>query len=109
MKFRPLSDWLLVKLDAPKKRSDIIETLSTSRIYTGIIVRTGPGRYFSDGVFQAMDVKEGERIAFFKENTTTKLGQQLSKSLMELGDNLTLIRANDVLFICSEDVVLEAL
>jgi len=109
MKFKPFSDWLLVKVDPPKKRSELIETVTPSRICTGVVLKAGPGRHFSDGVFQKMDVAPDERIAFFRENMVTKSGQQITKSLMDLGDNLALIRANDVLFVCSEDVSLEAL
>lgn len=106
---RPLHDWLLIKLDPPRAQEGLIQRVREERLVTGTVLRAGPGRTFSDGVYHAMDVAQGERVAFFRENMTTKQGQLLGAVLENLAEHLCMVRANDVLFVCLGDVHVEGL
>jgi co-chaperonin GroES (HSP10) len=111
MKFRPLSDWILVKFNPLQKRSSIIELVGEgeSAVRTGVVLRTGPGRPMEkkSGVIP-MDVKEGDHITFLRWHQEHRPGKANSEALKqmstELGEDLTLIRQNDILFVYEGDV-----
>lgn len=114
MKFRPISDWILVKFDPLKKRSDIIELAGdndTSAVRTGTVVRPGPGRPRNAGGVVPMAVKGGDRIAFLRWHQEHRPGKAnaevLKKMSAELGEDLTLIRQNDILFVFEGDVTVD--
>lgn len=113
MQFRPFSDWILVKFDPLKKRSDIIELAGdadTSAVRTGTVLRPGPGRPTKKGV-APMLVKEGDRITFLRwhqEHRPGKANAEVLKTMSaELGEDLTLIRQNDILFVFEGDVTVD--
>lgn len=111
MNFRPLSDWLLARFDPLKKRSGIIEIAGdndTSAVRTGTVLRVGPGKPLDNGSLAPMDVKEGDRITFLRWHQEHRPGKANSEALKqmstELGEDLTLVRQNDILFVFEGDV-----
>lgn len=112
---RPLSDWMLVKFDPLKKRSDIIELAGdkdTSSVRTGTVLRAGPGKPFAkkSGV-HPMEVKEGDRITFLRwhqEHRPGKATAEVLKQLSaELGEDVFIIRQSDILFVFDGDLTVD--
>lgn len=102
---RPLSDWLLVRLDPPKKRSAVLEIAgdnNTSAVRTGTVLRTGPGKGTSKGRIP-MQVKPEARVCFLRWHDEHRPGKVLKETLnkhysLESSDDVMLIREGDVLF-----------
>ncbi len=97
---RPLSDWILVRLDKfEENRGSIIilEDSSANPILTGTVEAVGPGRKIEDRK-APVGVEKGEKVAFLRWHLEHKSGKQRSSFLSDLGEDLALIRAADVLF-----------
>jgi len=112
--FRPWSDWILVKFDPLRKRSDIIEIAGdgdTSVVRTGTVVQPGPGRITKKGTHAPMDVQVGDRITFLRWHQEHRPGKANSETLKrmsaELGEDLTLIRQGDILFMFDGDITVD--
>lgn len=102
MTFRPLNNWVLVKLDPEPPavyNGGTIIMMHPALIRQGSVVRVGPGRTFSDGVYKHTELKVGERVAFLSAVLDTKQGHQIEGTLSE-GE--ALIREDDVLFVIEE-------
>jgi len=114
VQLRPCSDWILVRFDPPQKRSGIIELAgdnSTSPARTGTVVRTGPGKPKDSGGFAPMEVKENDRVVFLRWHEEHRPGKATSETLRkmadEIGEDLVLIRQNDVLFVFDGDITVD--
>ncbi len=99
MKFRPIKDWVLVKLDPIPKYSHGIELVHGGRVRTATVISTGPGKENEEGILQPIQVSKGEKIAFFREHLEHQQGKNLTSKLEDLGDGLGLLREMDILFI----------
>lgn len=98
MKVSPLHDWMLVKMDPLNDQYRGIHLAGRGRIRTGEVLRVGPG-HKKGALTVPLDVRVGERVSFFRENLEHKQGRQLQSVLHEMGEDLALIRSNDVLFV----------
>jgi co-chaperonin GroES (HSP10) len=111
----PLSDWLLVKVDPPSKRSGIIEIASdndTSAVRTGTVLRMGPGKVLKKGGRSCVGLQIGDRVAFLRWHQEHRPGKSLKEAVQrnnpEIEDDLMLIREPDVLFAFDGDVSVDA-
>jgi co-chaperonin GroES (HSP10) len=114
MKFRPLNDWLLVKLDPDKNETPGgLITIHGERHRTGTVLEAGPGAYRKQythmggpgdtskfrEVFKPTEVKPGDVVTFWRENLEHKSGQETNEHIVHLlGDDMGIVRENDVLF-----------
>lgn len=104
MKFRPLRDVLLVRLEPARDitAGGIIRPLvrqNPSRI--GTVLRAGPGRYWKDRTtgkmsFWPMEAKPGDRVVFAAALLDVSQGKALAHVL---DDGQALIRETDVLLV----------
>lgn len=107
MKFRPLRDVLLVRLEPerPVTAGGIIRPLvrqNPSRI--GTVVRAGPGRRWKDKrtgkwSFWAMEAKPGDRVVFPAALLDVSQGKATAHVL---GDDEALIRETDILLVLEQ-------
>ena len=73
MKFKPLSDRILVKRTEEKeqvKGSIIIPDSAKEKPMEGKVIAVGPGKTEKDGSRIPMDVKKGDRVLFGKYSGT---------------------------------------
>lgn len=106
MKFRPLNDYVLVKFNKLAKRSDTIVLAGdhdTAAVRTGVVLRVGPGRITKKGKRGPMSVKAGDHITFFRWHQEHQPGKANAQVLAELGDDITVVRENDILFTYDND------
>ncbi len=97
---RPLNDWMVVKMDPIPEKVGLLFTVHGDRVRTGTIVSVGPGACNpSTGKRIPLGVEKGEKIAFFRENFEHQQGKQLVATLKDLGNDLGMLRAADVLFV----------
>ncbi len=107
---RPLSDWLVVAYDPIARRSEIIEApdnVMESAVRTGTVRAVGPGRPLDSGGRLPMGVEVGERIAFLRWHQEHRPGKSATRVLAELsenGEDLSMIRLADILFVFTGDV-----
>lgn len=101
MSFRPLSDWLVVKLEeAPERASSgLIVLTHPPLVRKAVVLRVGPGRLHSDGVYTPTQVREGDRVAFLAAVLDNKQGHAIEATMAE-GE--ALIREKDILFVIEE-------
>lgn len=101
MNVRPLHDWLVVKLDArpeeEKVRGIILLGSAVERVWTGTVVRLGSGRY-ERGRHIPIDLREGQRVAFFRENFETSQGKQVAHILEDVAPGHGLLREDSILY-----------
>lgn len=107
----PLSDWVLVELDPfDDKRAGSIILVSDSdqRVRTATVRAVGLGKKVEDHRVP-VGVEVGEKVAFLRWHLEHKNGKQMSAALEGFGENLGLIRANDILFayVAGENVRVE--
>ena len=99
MNLKPLHDWLVVKMEPiPEKHRELF-LVHGDRVRMGTVLEVGPGRHGTDGGRLRVGVEKGERVAFFRENLEHQQGKQILDAIKDLGDDIGLIRANDVLFV----------
>lgn len=103
--FRPLHDWLLIKVDPIQEKEGSIFLVHGGRVRTATVVRMGPGKSMPSGSKEPIGLAVGARIAFYREHMEHKQGKTLGAFLKEIGDDLALIRVADVLFEMLEEVV----
>jgi len=97
---RPLNDWVLVRCEPIPEMIGSIIVPNGTRVRAGEVLAVGPGRVYRDkNVRTPPDVQVGERVAFFRETLETQQGKTVAGILQDLGDDLGLIRATDVLFV----------
>lgn len=100
---RLLGDSVLVRLDPHRESTRggiIVPDTSARPIRTGWVLKTGPGRRYSDR-FVATDVKVGEHVAFFIGAADTKSGQLVNA---QLNENERLLTERDILFAFEGDL-----
>lgn len=88
---RPLRDWMVVRLHPLPERSGSIILPHGGPIRTGEVLAVGKTA--------AKEVRVGEHIAFRREHLEHQQGKQVGAVLKELGDNLGMLRAMDVLMV----------
>ena len=97
---RPLNDWLLVRCEKIPEKIGAIIVPNGTRVRTGEVLAAGPGRFYKDQKARTpVDVSVGDRVAFFRETLETQQGKQIVSVLHDIGDDIGLIRATDVLFV----------
>lgn len=97
---KPLHDWILVRLEPLPEKIGSLFTLHGDRVRTAVVLDVGPGVHKPGSNTRVpVGVDKGERVAFFREHLEHKQGKQLVSALKEVGDDLGLIRATDVLFV----------
>lgn len=102
MSIRPLSDVVLVRMDPPQRRSEVLFTPNDEDVpvRTGTVLRVGPGRRKlkhrakDQTTFIPTQLREGERVVFFAAAAKTKKGRL---PIQHLEDDQALIREEDVL------------
>lgn len=109
-RIRPKNDFIVVEVEPLKEysRGGIIK-VAPEPIRTGYVRAVGPGRYYRNTdsdkeTFVPMELKPGDRIAFFQAVTQTKQGKQLRWSLP---DDIEILRETDALFVIPEGVDVE--
>lgn len=112
MNLDPQQDVVIVEMDplTDQNRNGVIVLRDTSaqKIRTATIKKVGPGRRNpKTGERIPLDVKEGDRVAFFRWHQEHKQGQALSKFFGELGDNMAMIRQADILFTFTGELRIE--
>lgn len=99
MNLKPLHDWIVVKMEpVPQKRGELF-LVHGDRVRTGVVLSIGPGKCTKEGNRIPIGLEKGERVAFFRENLEHQQGKQILSAIKEVGDDIGLIRANDVLFV----------
>jgi co-chaperonin GroES (HSP10) len=105
MNLRVLRDRVVLKLDpVQEKKGSIILPNQDQRVRTGVVQSTGPGREKSNGVREPTGVSPGDRVAFLFMNLETSQGDQVTRALQELGEDLVSIQDRDILFIIEGDI-----
>lgn len=100
----PRNDWVLVEMDPiPETRGSLILPHG-DRVRKGTVLAVGKGRYDEKGVRQPVGLEPGERVAFFREHLEHKQGKAILHILKDFGEDIGLIRANDILFAFVGDV-----
>ncbi len=95
---RPLHDWILVRLDPFKtERNGLWVSEDSQKVRTATVIRSGPGKPTGASGHVPTGVQEGDRVAFFRWHQEHQQGKQLKGVLSELGDNIGLVRAPDIL------------
>lgn len=103
-----MTDWLLVELEPGTQKHGLLHLVTEDRVRMGKVLSVGPGRYDKKtGKQHSMDVQPGERVAFFRENLFHKPGEQITRTLKELGENLAMLRVIDVLLAVGDDTKVE--
>lgn len=87
MKFKPLSNCILVERDAPEQTGSII-VLNQKPLYTGVIKAAGPGKKLPNGTLEPMDVEVGDHIMF---------GEYTGQTVNLDGAEYLMMRANEVI------------
>ena len=98
---RPINDWVLVKMDdLPEQRGGILLTVDSSAntVRTATVLKVGKGKRTGEGYYRHPGVKPGEKVAFFRWHQEHKPGKQLAAYMAEVGDDLGLLKAEDILF-----------
>lgn len=102
MNFRPLSDYILIKLDPLPEETKggiiLIADNGVSNVRSGTVLRVGPGKPNERGHRIPIGVEPGERVAFLRWHLEHQSGKKIASFLAGLGEDLGLIRAPDVLF-----------
>lgn len=91
MKFRPLSDYVLLRRNKMADRSDsgllIIPEQAKRRAGTGEVLAVGPGRFLENGNRQPVGIEPGQVVHFREwEGTEVRID----------GEDLTLIREGNI-------------
>lgn len=100
---RPLGDRILVRLDPLKMVSrggiELIQDNTENSVRTGTVVMIGPGRYgFNTMQRMPLGVEPGEKVCFLRWHLEHKTGKTITHQLSELGEELGLLDAKDILF-----------
>jgi chaperonin GroES len=69
MKFRALSDLLVIERDSPQTITAsgiIIPEMAQAELDQGTVIKAGPGRTTDHGAFIPNEVKEGDKVLFSK-------------------------------------------
>jgi co-chaperonin GroES (HSP10) len=112
-KFRPLQDWVVVKLDPPKvskvRLIQIVEVEEKNKVITGVVVAVGPGKWCKANpqVREPVGASVGERVAFFSANFLTSMGELLLETIQKHQEDTGMIRGNDILFVVDVDAEFE--
>lgn len=81
-----LHDWVRVKLD-PVGEENLspggIVMPTPELVRTGVVMQTGPGKTYCDGVHKPTTVELGQRVVFLAANTDNKQSQMLAEYLEE--------------------------
>lgn len=96
---RPLHDWILVKLDPIEQFEGSIFLPLGQVTRTATVLLVGPGRRTESGDRIPVAVAPGETVVFRREHLEHKQGKQIVSVLQELGDDLGLLRAPDILYV----------
>lgn len=102
MNVRPLGDQVLVLCDTIPQNDGMIILPHGNRVRTGTVHAVGPGRPSKRGR-APVEVKEGERIAFFREHLEHRQGKEIVHRLAELDGDWGLLREEDILFVVPAD------
>lgn len=97
---------MLVRLDPLPEKSGSIFLVGSGeeRLRTATVLRVGPGRWEGDASKRVpIGVEPGEKVAFWRENLEHQAGKQMMGVLADLGEDLGMIRARDVLYVYVED------
>lgn len=102
MSLRPLSDYILVRIDPLPEETKggivLVADNSVSNVRSGTVLRVGPGRVNNRGHRIPIGVEPGERVAFLRWHLEHQSGKRITSFLAGLGEDLGLIRGPDVLF-----------
>lgn len=98
MAVRPANDWVLLRFKKPEENSLIIRP-NGRRVWKGEVLAAGPGHITKRGTIRPLDVKVGERVAFFRENLEHQQGKQVQDVLHELGEDICIIQEDAILFV----------
>jgi co-chaperonin GroES (HSP10) len=101
MNFRPINDYILLELDPLREvtKGGIIlpDDRPGERVRTGTVMRVGPGRWVGSHR-RPIRLEKGEKVAFLRWNLEHQTGKTITGFLANIGENLGLIREDDVLF-----------
>jgi co-chaperonin GroES (HSP10) len=98
MNVRPASNFVLVLMDPIQEDDGLIKLPHGNRVRTGLVKAAGPGRTDKRGRLMGLDVKAGDKVAFFREHLEHQQGKEIVRRLAELGDDWGLLREEDILF-----------
>jgi len=108
----PLSDWVLVELDPFEEKGPdsiiLVGNVDAQKVRTATVRAVGRGKKVDDHR-TPVGVEVGEKVAFLRWHLEHKNGKQMSAALEGFGENLGLIRSNDILFayVAGEEVRVE--
>lgn len=97
-----LNDWVLVRTDPmPQAIGSIImpDSVGAQDTRTATVLQVGPGKELPDGSRHPLDVQVGDRVCFHRWNLEHKNGQAIGHVLEEMGQDIALIKEQDVLFV----------
>jgi len=101
MNFRPLHDTVLVELDDPPKMRGglyIPDDAQINNVRTATVLRVGPGLKNKYGKTIPMGIETGEKVAFLRWHLEHQNGKARTASLRDMGENIGVIRLQDILF-----------
>jgi len=102
MKINPLYDFVLVKREASKDRTEsglIIPDNAKEKPTFGVVMAVGPGKVLDNGARREPSVKKGDRILFGKYS-----GNELRNEVRawSVEDDLILMREDDIYGVVEE-------
>jgi len=99
MGLRPLHDIIVVKLDpVPEKVGLWVPPSAEERVRTGKIISHGPGLRNKKGKVVPVQVRAGQRVAFFRENFEHGHGRAVMRAVQAYDENTGVIREDDILW-----------
>lgn len=108
MPVRPLNDWVVVRCEPIRTERNGLILVHGERVRFGEVIAVGPGRKYRDKKYITKPaVRPGERVAFYRETLETQSGKQIARVVQELGNDLGMIRATDILFVIAPGVEVE--
>ena len=105
MLIRPMNDWVLVHMEPIRETTGTIIQVHGERVRRGLVLARGPGRYEKGNLERTpTGVEPGDRVVFFRENLEHQPGKAIMHVMQEMGDDVGLIRASDILLVLMGDV-----
>jgi chaperonin GroES len=94
MQIKPLGDRVVIRrFEAEEKTAGgiLLPDTAKNKPQKGKVLAVGPGKLSKDGKYQPLDIKEGDTVLF-----TNWAGDEFKQAQ---GDNILLMRADDILAI----------
>ena len=102
MKVHLLHDWVLVQIDPLPGTIGLIvmpDSVAARDTRTATVLQVGPGKVLADGTQVPPEIRPGERVCFHRWNLEHKNGQAVGHALEQMGQDIAMIKEQDILFV----------